>query len=73
MAYEEISALLGGWEGFEVIAVRRVDGTPTQPIPQIVLELQSIPEYPKRCSRCGAVVVEVHDVTERRAAFRITQ
>ncbi len=25
MAYDEITALLGGWEGFEIVRVRRVD------------------------------------------------
>lgn len=66
MAYEDITTLLGGWEGFEVIAVRREDATLTQPVPQIVLQLESLPQHPKRCSRCGEVVVEIHDVTERR-------
>jgi len=66
MAFEEITALLGGWEGFEVVGVRREDVTSSQPVPQIILELRSLPLYPKRCSRCGEVVVEMHDVTERR-------
>jgi transposase len=66
MAYDEITALLGGWEGFELVGVRREPASPTQPVPQIVLELRPVSTHPKRCSRCGEPVVEIHDVTERR-------
>jgi transposase len=66
MAYEEITALLGGWEGFELVGVRRESASASQPVPQIVLELRPVPTYPKRCSRCGEPVVEIHDVAERR-------
>jgi len=66
MAYDEITALLGGWEGFELTQVRRELATEPDAVPRIVLELRSLPNYPKRCSRCGEVVVEIHDVTERR-------
>lgn len=60
MAYDEITALLGGWEGFELIGVDR------QPGPQVVLRLRPLPTHAKRCSGCGAVVAEVHETTERR-------
>lgn len=65
MAYDEITALLGGWEGFELTGVQREPPSGNDP-PRIVLELRPVPNYPKRCSRCGAVVVEIHDVSERR-------
>jgi transposase len=66
MAYDEITALLGGWEGFELVGVRREPASVTQPVPQIVLELRPLPTHPRRCSRCGAVVAEIHDTSERR-------
>jgi transposase len=66
MAYDEITALLGGWEGFELVGVRREPGTIDHPVPQIVLALQPVAEAPRRCSRCGEAVTELHDVTERR-------
>src|SRR5688572_33433757 len=66
MAYDEITALLGGWEGFELAGVQRDLGSEADPVPQIVLEPRPLPNYPKRCSRCGEVVVEIHDVAERR-------
>jgi transposase len=66
MAHEAWSKLLGGWEGFELIDVEEHPVGPTQPIPELVLRLRAIPGHPKRCSRCGAAVVAIHDVTERR-------
>jgi transposase len=66
MAYDEITALLGGWEGFELIGVERQVATETEPTPAIVLTLQPVPGVARRCSACGVVVSEVHDVTARR-------
>lgn len=60
MAYEEITALLGGWEGFELIGMEREAG------PQIVLRLRPVPTAVKRCSGCGEVVGAVHETSEQR-------
>lgn len=60
MAYEEITALLGGWEGFELVGVEREAG------PQIVLRLRASATSAKRCSGCGEVVSAVHETAERR-------
>jgi transposase len=51
--------------GFELTHVQREPASVSDP-PRIVLELRPVPNYPKRCSRCGDVVIEVHDVSERR-------
>jgi transposase len=65
MAHEEITALLGGWEGFEIVAVRRelarAGGKPAR----VIIELAPRAGHPRRCSRCGTVVAEVHEVTPR--------
>lgn len=66
MAYDEITGLLGGWEGFELVGVRREPANASQPVPQVELRLQPVRAYPKRCSRCGEIVRDVHDVAERR-------
>jgi len=66
MALEAWSKLLGGWEGFELADVEEHPVGPTQPVPELVLRLRAIPGYPKRCGRCGAEVVAIHDVAERR-------
>lgn len=60
MAYEDITALLGGWEGFELVGVQR------EPGPRIVLELRPVSTAAKQCSRCGATVSEIHETTQRR-------
>ena len=60
---------LGGWEGFEVAGI---DEDPTrrpdvfgEPAPRLVITLRPTANAVKRCSRCGAVVTEIHDTTER--------
>lgn len=63
MAYDEITALLGGWEGFELVGVARTTGPDG---PEIILTLRPVAGAAKRCSQCGAVVTEVHETTERR-------
>jgi transposase len=65
MAYEEITALLGGWPGFYLVDVSREPACASHPVPKIVLKLEATPDHPKRCSRCGSVVNEVHDVSPR--------
>jgi transposase len=65
MAYEEMTTLLGGWPGFELVGMRREGATPHRPLPRIVLTLQAVAGQPRRCSRCGQIVGEVHDVTPR--------
>ncbi len=65
MAMEWIK-LFGGWEGFELVDVEEHPVGPAQAVPEIVLRLRAVPGYPKRCSRCGEPVVEIHDVTDRR-------
>ena len=66
MAYEEITALLGGWEGFELVGVRREPATAPVGAAQILLTLRPLASHPKRCSRCGEVVGEMHDTAERK-------
>lgn len=65
MAYEEITALLGGWPGFQLVDVRREGRTAEHPVPRIVLTLEAVPGQARRCSRCGELVGDVHDVTPR--------
>lgn len=60
MAFEEITALLGGWEGFELAGMTREAG------PRIVLRLRPVDGAEKRCGGCGEVVGAVHETTERR-------
>lgn len=64
MAYDEITALLGGWEGFEIVKVQRE--LPPGGGAQVVIELAPLPLAPRRCGRCGATTSEVHDTTVRR-------
>lgn len=66
----DLVKLLGPWEGFEVVGFSTEDELKPDalglPAPRLVLELKPVPDFPKRCSRCGEVVVEIHDASERR-------
>lgn len=66
MAGDAWARLLGGWEGFELVDSEEHPIGPTQPVAELVLRLRAMPGHPKRCSRCGAIVGDIHDVTERR-------
>lgn len=65
MAFQEITALLAGWPGFELIDVKREEATGARPTARIVLTLQPITGGAKVCSRCGQRVAAIHDVTSR--------
>jgi transposase len=61
--------LLGEWEGFDVERVETEaagDDVFGAPAPRLVLSLRAKPAVPKRCSRCGAIVEKIHDMSERR-------
>jgi transposase len=66
----DLVKLLGHWEGFDVVGFHSEPELEPdalgQPAPRLILELKPTPDYPKRCSRCGEVVIEIHDVSERR-------
>jgi len=65
-----LSLLVAGWEGFELVQVTEERSSEpdalADPAPRLVLELTAVEGFAKRCSRCGAVVAEIHDVAVRR-------
>lgn len=65
MAYEEITALLGGWPGVVLVGVSREPAPAPERPARIVLELAPAPGAARHCSRCGQPVTEVHEVTRR--------
>ncbi len=66
MAADWVAKLLGEWEGFEVVDVEQQPIGAQQPVAELMVHLRAVPGHPKQCSRCGEVVTEIHDVTERR-------
>jgi transposase len=66
MAYDEITALLGGWPGFAIEGVTRQSGEGATSAPQITIHLVAVPGAPRTCSRCGQATPAVHDVSVRR-------
>lgn len=68
MTRDEFTAALGAWEGYRVVACRRLEAAPQdgRERPVVVIELEPDPDRAKRCDGCGEEVGGVHDVTERR-------
>jgi transposase len=67
LTHEELSGLLGGWEGYTLEGMERKDPAPAdaRQRPEIWLELEPDPDRVKRCSGCGDQVEAVHDWEER--------
>ena len=68
MTHDEFTAVLGAWEGYRVVACRRLEPDPQggrrRPVAEI--ELEPDPGRIKRCDGCGGEVRGVHDVAVRR-------
>jgi transposase len=63
---DDISRLLGGWEGYVLGVIGRVEsGTEGRKRPEIWIELHPKPDHPRRCSGCGEICTAIHDVDER--------
>lgn len=67
MNVEELTALLGGWEGYVLGAVGRLEPEADEgrSEEEIWLELRPCADRRKCCSGCGQEVDQVHDVEER--------
>lgn len=65
MTNEELTFLLGGWEGYCLATVERQASTCEGERPELHLTLEPQPGRVKRCSGCGEVVQAVHDTEDR--------
>lgn len=67
MTHQELTAFLGGWEGYTLGTVERMapDEEQGRTDPEFWLELVPCSSSGMRCSGCGETVAAVHDVTER--------
>ena len=68
MTNDELTAILGGWEGYRILHIRRVevDLEYSEAHPVIEIELEPSTDRLKRCSGCLQRVDQVHDVAIRR-------
>ncbi len=63
MDKDELSRLLGGWEGYVLGTVgRRVEDDGRA---EVWIELLPRPGYPRRCHGCGQTTTAIHDTEER--------
>ena len=68
MTNDELTELLGGWEGYRLSGVRRVGVVAeySEAHPVIEIELEPCADRVKRCNGCLQEVDRVHDFTVRR-------
>lgn len=65
MPSEEVTALLGEWEGYRVGFVRRHEADEEGAAAQVWIELIRRPDVPMICSGCGQACERYHDWDER--------
>lgn len=66
MSKDELTALLGGWEGYKLGTAGRVEiGSQGDDREQIHLELLPIRDHERVCSGCGQRCRRIHDTVER--------
>ena len=66
MSREQITALLGGWEGHRVGSIQRWEAGQKGPTAQVWIELLPEPGRPLICTACGRSSAQVHDRHLRR-------
>ena len=62
---DQLTRVLGRWEGYVVGTVQRFEAGAKGPDPQVWIALHPQPERVKVCDGCGDVAPAVHDVEER--------
>ena len=66
MSKNELTAVLGGWEGYCLGTVGRFDaGTDGRTRDEVHLELLPVRDHPRICSGCGKPCCSIHDSAER--------
>lgn len=65
MSKEELTAVLGQWEGYRIGTVGRFEAGRKGPEAQVWIELLADPGRPMVCGGCGQVVTQVHETAER--------
>ena len=66
MSKDELTAVLGGWEGYTLGTVGRFEaGQEVRTRAEVHLELLPIRDHPRVCSGCGNACRAIHDTAER--------
>lgn len=66
MSKDEVTAVLGGWEGYALGTVGRFEaGEGGRTRPEVHLELLPLRDHPRVCCGCGNPCRSIHDTAER--------
>jgi len=62
---EEFTGCLGGWEGYRLMTVQRLEADQDRERPEVWIDLEPIPDRVLRCSGCQQEVSRIHEVSVR--------
>jgi transposase len=66
LAHKDVTAILGGWEGYSLGTIGRFEaGQDGRLRPEVMIELHPIRGHPRLCSGCGQASTSIHDTTPR--------
>lgn len=66
MSKTDVTAVIGGWEGYSLGTIGRFEiGQEGRVRAEVMIELLPIRGHPRICSGCGEVCESIHDTTER--------
>jgi len=65
LSEKNITAVLGGWEGYTLGTVGRFEADEVRSRAEVNLELHPIRDHARICSGCGKACRSIHDTTER--------
>ena len=66
MAHTDVTAILGGWEGYSLGTIGRFEaGQGGRERAEVLIELHPIRGHPRLCGGCGQPCTSVHDSSER--------
>jgi transposase len=65
LSTEQITTVLGVWEGYRIGTVQRFEAGIKGPTAQVWIELLPEPDRPMICNTCGQMVSQVHETTQR--------
>ena len=66
MAHKDVTAILGGWEGYSMGTTGRFEaGQDGRLRPEVMIELHPIRGHPRLCSGCGQICTSIPDTAQR--------
>ncbi|TVM15214.1 hypothetical protein DPQ33_04000, partial [Oceanidesulfovibrio indonesiensis] len=63
MSKQDITRLLGGWEGYRIGTIQRFEPGEKGDLAEVWIELMPLKRRRMKCSGCGRLVSTLHDIS----------